>query len=287
MQFYIRRSTYVLVIISLVTLWSCKRTPVSPQTSCDYPTITTTSAHLLMGNPSGAKKDESQSDNYLMEKTQYALSYNRSQLISNWAAWHLGSEDIGSADRQDDFKPDASLPSGWDAAKPNDYSGSGFDRGHLCPSADRTATQADNSATFLMTNMVPQSPDLNRNTWESLESYCRDLVQQGNELYIYAGTFGSGGTGSNGTATKVKDKITVPEACWKVLIVMPKGDDDVKRVTKTTQTIAIWAPNNQDLDNSWKAYAVSVDEVEQKTGYDFFNHLPVCIQEVIEKPVFQ
>jgi hypothetical protein len=69
------------------------------------------------------------------------------------------------------------LPSGHTAVfgryrvRPTDYAGAGFDRGHLCPSADRTSSAADNSATFLMSNMIPQAPNLNRNTWENLESY--------------------------------------------------------------------------------------------------------------------
>jgi endonuclease G len=63
----------------------------------------------------------------------------------------------------------------------------GYDRGHLAPSADRTRNEADNSSTFLMTNMMPQVPELNRGVWGDLEEYCRSLVQQGKELYIVAG----------------------------------------------------------------------------------------------------
>ncbi len=240
-----------------------------------------------MGIPGNAKADPNEPDRYLLEKPQFAVSYNRSLGHANWVAWHLGDSDLGAADRQDDFRPDPALPAGWEAARRSDYDNSGFDRGHLCPSADRTATPADNSATFLMTNIVPQAPNLNRNTWENLESYCRDLVKAGNELYIYAGTYGTGGSGSEGRASRLKNKINVPAACWKVVLVLPKGDNDFRRVTSETAVIAVWMPNLQSVQNNWRTYRVTTDEVEQRTGYDFFADLPASVQTAIEGKVYQ
>ena len=74
----------------------------------------------------------------------------------------------------------------------------GFDRGHLCPSDDRDSTADENKTTFILTNVVPQAPQLNRQSWLRLEDNCRSLVAQGNELYIIAGTYGKGGEGDNG-----------------------------------------------------------------------------------------
>ncbi|HEX8354837.1 MAG TPA: DNA/RNA non-specific endonuclease, partial [Pyrinomonadaceae bacterium] len=159
------------------------------------------SVHLTMGNPSNAVADVNQPTNYLLDKPQYAVSYHRDKGRPNWVSWHLGSTWLGSAPRQDDFRADAGLPAGWYQVQASDYTGSGFDRGHHCPSADRTATVADNSSTFLMTNMMPQSPDNNQGPWAALETYCRTLVTLGNELYVVMGGSGSGGTGSNGGTT--------------------------------------------------------------------------------------
>ena len=92
--------------------------------------------------------------------------------------------------------------------KPSDYVKSGFDKGHLCPSADRSSTDENNSATFLLTNMIPQAPNNNRITWEHLEKYCRDLVKQGNELYFICGGIGQGGTGTT-TFNRTVSKATV------------------------------------------------------------------------------
>jgi endonuclease G len=247
------------------------------------------SEHLTMGNPSGAVVDISQPNNYLLDKPQYVVGYSRDRGRPNWVSWRLASVWLGSTPRQDDFRNDTTLPAGWYQVQATDYTGSGFDRGHHCPSADRTLTVADNSSTFLMTNMMPQAPDNNQGPWASLESYCRTLVSQGNELYIVMGGSGSGGTGSNGgvTTTIAAGHVAVPSQTWKVILVLPDaGGNDVVRVTTTTRTIAVIMPNAQGIRaNTWQSYRVSVDQVEQLTGYDFFSNVPVATQSVIEARV--
>ncbi|MFL6253643.1 MAG: DNA/RNA non-specific endonuclease [Pyrinomonadaceae bacterium] len=245
--------------------------------------------HLTMGNPSNAVTDVNQPANYLMEKPQYALAYNRDRGGPIWTSWHLDSTwTTGSGTRQDDFRADTTLPAGWYQVQGTDFSGSGFDRGHMCPSADRLRTNADNSATFLMTNMVPQSPDNNQGPWANMENYLRTLVGAGNELYIISGGSGQGGTGSNGgtTNTVASGHVVVPSQTWKVVIVIPVGTDDVNRVTTSTRTIAVIMPNTQGIRTvDWKTYRVSVDQVEALTGFDFFSNVPVATQAAIESVV--
>lgn len=247
------------------------------------------SEHLVMGNPSNAVVDVNQPTNYLLDKPQYAVSYNRNLGRPNWVSWHLNNAWLGSTPRQDDFRADPTLPAGWYQVQATDYSGSGFDRGHHCPSADRTSTVANNSATFLMTNMMPQAPDNNQGPWEVLESYCRTLVSQGSEVYIIAGGAGSGGTGSNGgvSTTVANGHVSVPAQTWKVILVLPDASgNDVARVNTTTRTIAVIMPNTQGIRfNDWRSYRVSVDQVESLTGYDFFSNVPTSIQSVIEARV--
>ena len=247
-----------------------------------------TSEHLIMGNPSNATADVNQPANYLMEKPQYVLAYNRDRGGPIWTSWHLDSSWLGSAPRQDDFRADTTLPAGWYQVQGTDFSGSGFDRGHMTPSADRTRSIPDNSATFLMTNMVPQAPDNNQGPWANMENYLRTLVTAGNELYIISGGSGQGGTGSNGgtTNTVANGHVVVPSQTWKVVIVLPAGTDDVNRVTTSTRTIAVIMPNTQGIrNNDWKSYRVSVDQVEALTGYDFFSNVPTNIQASIESVV--
>ena len=243
-------------------------------------------SHLTMGNPSGATADTGNPLNYLMSKPQYALSYHRDNGRSNWVSWHLDTTWMGSAPRQDDYRADTSLPAGWYQVLQTDYSGSGFDRGHYAPSADRTSSIPDNSATFLMTNMMPQAPDNNQGPWEQLESYSRTLANAGNELYIIMGGAGIGGTGSNGgvTMTVANGNVAVPAYTWKVMIVLPVGDNDVSRVSKSTRTIAVIMPNVQGIrTNDWRIYRVSVDTVEALTGYNFFSNVSPMTQSFIER----
>lgn len=242
--------------------------------------------HLTMGNPSNATADVGNPLNYLMTKPQYVLSYHRDNGRPNWVSWHLDTTWLGTAPRQDDFRADTSLPAGWYQVLETDFSGSGFDRGHHTPSADRTSSIPDNSATFFMTNMMAQSPDNNQGPWEQLESYSRTLANAGNELYIICGGSGIGGTGSNGgvTMTVASGHVAVPAYTWKVIIVLPVGNNDVTRVNKNTRTIAVIMPNIQGIrTNDWRIYRVSVDTVELLTGFNFFSNVPVMTQNFIEK----
>jgi endonuclease G len=185
---------------------------------------------------------------------------------------------LGSTPRQDDFRADTTLPAGWYQVQATDFSGSGFDRGHMCPSGDRTISVSANSATFLMTNMIPQLPANNQGVWANLESYCRTLVSQGNELYIVSGGQGLQYFLANG-------HVAVPAQTWKVIIVLTNGSNDVGRVTTSTRTIAVVMPNSGSIGSDWRAYRVSVDQVEAITGFDFFSSVSPSIQNVIEATV--
>jgi endonuclease G, mitochondrial len=259
---------------------------VAPFTTVTQPPAAADNQHLTMGNPSGATVDVNFPSNYLLDKAQYAVSYNRDQGKPNWVSWYLAPVWIGSAPRQNDFRNDPTLPAGWYQVQSSSYSLSGFDRGHNCPSADRTSTVADNSATFFMTNMMPQAPNNNQQTWANLENYERSLVAQGNELYIICGSYGKGGTGSNGYMEALdQGRITVPKNCWKVIVVLPMGNNDVSRVSATTRIIAIDTPNIQGLNTNWGAYRTSVDAIEAATGLDILSALPTSVQQVVEAAV--
>lgn len=236
----------------------------------------TTSVHLTLGNPSNANITDP--NNYLMEKPQYALSYNSSKGIPNWVSWQLNQSWLGTVDRSNDFRPDTTLPTGWYQVRPSDYTSSGYDRGHMTPSGDRTRTREDNSATFVMTNMIPQAPENNREVWRELEEYSRELVSQGKELYIIAG-----GVGSKGM---LKGKVTVPQQTWKVIAVLDRPGEGVSGVSANTRAIAVMMPNSNEVANTnWTDYLVSVDAVEAATGYDFFSNVDPTIQAAIESRV--
>ena len=125
--------------------------------------------HLLLGNPSSAKSDPQDKDNFLMMKKYYALSYNDGRGTPNWVSWVVTRQDLGEAPRKPTFDPDSELPQGFHHITHKDYSGSGFDRGHLCPHSDRAADNQMSFSTFVMTNVIPQAPKVNQKTWNELE----------------------------------------------------------------------------------------------------------------------
>ncbi len=234
---------------------------------------------LLLGNPSGATSDVANENNYLMVKPQYTLSYNRSKGEPNWVGWRLDSTWItGAADRQDDFRPDPMLPADWYHVTPQDYTGSNYDRGHMTPSGDRTRSVPDNSATFLMTNIIPQLAANNQGPWNDFENYLRTVAQAGNELYIFSGGAGVAGTIAGG-------KVTVPLVTWKVVLVIPNGSNDLQRISKGTRTIAIIVPNQPPLNinTPWRNFRVNVDSVENLTGYNFYSNVAKISQELMER----
>jgi endonuclease G, mitochondrial len=241
--------------------------------------------NLLLGNPSYAISSPASADNYLITRPQYVLSYNRDRGIANWASWQLNTTWLGDLPRPA-FQPDTTLPAEWYAVKPDDYTGSGFDRGHLVPAADRNRTAADGQSVFLMSNIFPQAPDNNRGPWERLESYCRDLVKQGHELYIMAGGTGSGGIGEKGAATTIGHQISVPASTWKIILVNDRPGLALEEITSSTRVIAVILPNQQGIkDQDWRSFRTSVDAVEALTGYDFLSNLPVEIQVVLEAQI--
>lgn len=241
--------------------------------------------HMVMGNPSNATTNVAEMNNYLMMKIQYALSYNNDREIPNWTSWHLDSTWRGSAPRVDLFRNDDTLPAGFHQVGGDDYSGSGFDRGHMCPSADRTSTPTDNAATFFMTNMVPQGPGNNQGPWANLENALRTFLP-GNELYILSGGQGVGGIGSNGPLSVLASGVTVPAETWKAGLILPVGDNDVSRVDTNTRIIAVIMPNDDGIRfDQWQKYLATVDQIEALTGYDLYSNVPTATQDVIEARV--
>lgn len=293
--FFMKKTFYFFLIALTVSLTACQKDniisttnpvgnpivvpPVAPPTEA-------TDSTLVMGNPSNASVNIADIGNYLLKEGYYSVSYNRDRGIANWVSWHVVVTDFGSTPRQDNFRANTALPAGWYQVSANSYLSSGFDRGHMCPSSDRTSSVDANSSTFLMTNMIPQAPNNNQITWGNLEDYCRTLVQGGSELYIIAGAYGEGGTGANGLATTLDNgRVTVPANVWKVVVVLPNGSNDLSRVSNSTRVISVIMPNDNTINNDWRTYRTSVDFIEQETGYDILSKVSSAIQNVIEAKV--
>ena len=230
--------------------------------------------HLALGNPSGATAAVSNSDNYLMVNDYFALSYNRSKGSANWVAWRISKSDMSSMKREDSYRPDDRLPNGWTRIMPSDYSGSGYTRGHLCANADRDANSESMASTFLMTNLVPQTYDLNAGPWLELEEYLRNFAWRGNDVYVVAGVYGE--------KEKIKRKLTVATNNWKIAVIVRAGSL-ISTIDDKTRFIAVDMPNIEGIkEDDWKKYQTTVRDLERKTGYNFLSNLDENLQNKLE-----
>jgi len=206
-------------------------------------------SYLPGGVPNISGASTVSTTNYLAVKKGYVMSYNGVEGRANWVGWTLRASDLGPIDRSNRFREDTNLPRGFKRIDDDDYRESGYDRGHLCNSEDRTSTEYLNEETFLMSNMIPQTPELNRGPFKFLEAYCRKLVlKKGQQLLIY-----SGGVGSKG---RLASGVPIPQYCWKA-------------VYTPTEEFYVLFPNAHTLEKNWKKYLVTKDRLEKMTGYDF------------------
>jgi endonuclease G len=222
--------------------------------------------------PYGVPTDADPSDDVLLDHGVFVVSYNPRLRDPNWVAWRLTPADLGAVHRGQSFHPDPLLPVTYLHVLPADYSGSGYDRGHLCPSGDRTASSDTNDETFVMTNVQPQRHASNAGPWEKLERFERRLAGEGRPVFIVAGgVFGP-------EPRTIGQGVAVPAASWKVLAVPCDAPCPVVRA------YAAVIPNDDGVaGTAWTDYLTSVDEVEAETGYDLFSALPLDVQRAIEE----
>ena len=235
--------------------------------------------HVVLGLPYNSDA----SDDYLIYRTQYVVSYNPKHGGPNWVAWNLSDYWYGETDRYTgNFISDPVILSSMYKVKHKDYTNTGYDRGHVVRSKERSRTEADNKSTFYLTNIIPQTPDLNRGVWLNFEYYCEKLCTENHkQLYVYAG----GVYHSNSTLSN-KGKVAIPDSCFKIVLILDKNQT-VKNVTANTKVIAVMMPNKQGIrKDKWEKYITTVRKIEYSTGYDFFSKIPIEIQNVIENKRF-
>lgn len=205
----------------------------------------------------------------ILKRTGYMVSFNKDMRLPNWVAWHLTAEHATGSSKRDGikFEEDTDVPS--PRATHADYIRSGFDRGHMCPAGDNKWSDKAMKESFLMTNICPQHPNLNRGDWNEMENACRDWAKEYGDLIVIAGPIFY-----NQNHKKIgKNKVVVPEAFFKVVLTL--GDDEPKAVG--------FIYKNNKGNRSKDSYVNSVDDVERITGIDFFPALPDDIENKIEK----
>ena len=203
----------------------------------------------------------------ILKRVAYTASYNSDLRIPNWVAWQLtGVHTEGKNKRAGvKFHEDTDVP--MPRAVDFDYVRSGYDRGHLCPSADNRWDAIAQEQSFLLTNVCPQDHNLNVGDWHELENLCRKWAKTYGSIYVVAGPVLFKGKHK----TIGKNKVTVPEAFFKVVLCMegkPKAIGFVYR--------------NESGNRPKSYYVNTIDDVERITGIDFFPALPDNVENEVE-----
>ena len=262
----------VTTLVSLVLL--IVRIPAQALIGVEY--------QMLLGNPSNAAADTNNHDHYLIQRTVQALDYSDNLGLPVWASWNLTASDIGTNTRSS-YITDTTLPPNFCWVTSSDYNGCGYDRGHLCPSKDRTDTAANNDLIFYMSNIMPQCSVNNSGVWLQFENYCRDLVQSTNnyELLILCGP-----SGFCGSRINTNGPVFIPDYVWKMVVVVPPGPGlATNRITTTNRVIALKIPNDDSATNYWPAYVTSVNQIQVDTGFTFFTALPEDVAAALRSKV--
>lgn len=200
------------------------------------------------------------------EYTGFTLSFNKENRTPNFVAWELlGTEVSNEFARSDNFWRDPDLDG---CPEHKDYTGSGYDRGHMCPAADQKWSKEAMDDCFVMANMCPQLHDLNAGAWETLESKERQWAKRDSAVMIIAGPIYT----EDDTKRVGGGEIRVPGAFFKILFAP---------YLETPRGIAFVYPHMK-CEGNMKDYATSIDEVEKITGFDFFSVLPDDIENEIE-----
>lgn len=209
----------------------------------------------------------------------YEFVWDYDNLVAPWVAYPLSNWTIGNGGRTNAWQPDPKIPSSKQPVLNKGYEkgNAGFkpDRGHQIPSADRL-TRGNNEMTFYFTNMTPQrGADFNQSIWANLEGKVRGWADRSDTLYVVTGCVTDGST--KYATDNVGKKVTVPVAYYKaVLRYSRKSTFGVSGYS----ACAIWMEHKDYEDaNVSSSYALSIDELEKKTGWDFFANLPAKIGE--------
>ena len=252
----------LIVAAALVTVEPWKRNitpPVASLPGTSPPAFRLEWEHLESGYP----------ETFLMDTIRsysgFDLAYNEGFEQASWVAYILTRDEVelGTVPRTDDFRSDTTIRTG--SASLADYRGSGYDRGHLAPAGDMKWARQAMSESFLLSNMSPQAPSFNRGIWNRLEQQVRDWAVEKDSIYVVTGP-----VLSSVTETIGENEVGIPSHYFKVLVDLSPPD----------HTFVAFLLPNERASGDLEEYAISIDSLEQFTGYDFFAGAPD--QEIIE-----
>ena len=195
--------------------------------------------------------------NQIVHHEGYSLSYSEQHEQAEWVAYELKKSHLSNTNfKRPYFEVDKMVKT--KAAHWKNYKKSGYDRGHLCPAGDRKYSKAAHDETFLTSNISPQTHSFNAGIWNRLEQKTRYWASKYDGVFVV-----SGGVLKKGLKTIGEEKVSVPNQFYKVIIDNNSGK---------TKMLAFLMPH-EDSGKPLYEFVVSVDEVEELTGIDFFPEL--------------
>lgn len=231
--------------------------------------------------------NETDNNSYSVKSTDsygvtYSVEWSNTKIANRWTCYqmHPGNS-AKNVTRHDMFQEDPDLPEATRSTLA-DYRSSGFSRGHLCPSADRLCSTEQNEQTFYLSNMQPQWQSHNAGLWERIESQVRDWNSNyyRDTLYVVkAATIAdvelNGKTSAGVYTEKCNNRLLIPKYFYCALLSVKDGK---------YQALGLWTTHSDDAQSSTtiKSCAISIDELERRTGIDFFCNLPDDVEEAVE-----
>ena len=227
-------------------------------------------------------------------KKAFVIGYSADKKIPVWVGYHLTKDSVLSRiERTDNFMPDDELDI-EDSAKLKNYSRTGFDRGHIAPSAAIDIDTESMEESFELSNIAPQLPKLNRAGWKKVESIVRQWAVRYGEVFVFSGTHGeldvnnlpddimgskaaiAGRIKDGGYGAALDGRVVIPAFFYKVVLIPSEGT-----------SFGVWMPHQNISMKQAVEYFTSVDDVESRTNLDFFDQLPLEMQERIESKTIQ
>ena len=211
-----------------------------------------------------------------IEHDNYTLSYSDEHKQPEWVAYELNRdkvENVVASRGHLGFSADPNLPDWVEPVVSNDYTNSGYDRGHLLPAQDMASDPMAMKETFYMTNVSPQDKDFNRGIWKSLEMQVREWAQAFDNIYVITGPVLT--RRAKKRFPKSKKSIPVPHSYYK--IILDFHGSDIKAIA--------FLMKNEESDYPLISFATTIDDIEEETGIDFFSKLPDDLEAKLESEV--
>ncbi len=234
-----------LIVVASIWLWMCSSKVEEP----DIVKVSTNLKSIITAYPKDGAVGQ------VVTYSAFTLEYNEKYEQAEWVMYLLTNNMVENkvVARKDHFREDNQILTG--SAIPDDYKGSGYDKGHLCPSGDMTWSETTMDETFFMTNMSPQVPSFNRGIWKNLEEKVREWALANDSIVVITGPVLT----NNLPTIGINNKIGIPLLYYKIIV-------DIS--TPTYKTIA-FVMKNEGSDKSIFDFAVSIDSVENLTGINF------------------